>query len=367
MNEPQKEIQLTTEQKTYILANASTKSLLELTREIFGNPNLDGRSFEGRAVKVFLAGEQLPIKTTAHVGTGKIVLTDAQKKQIEDLAHSMTSLEVARLVFNNPGIKQLSQEWRAVHQHYKTCYPEGIDASEDPVDENDYKPPVSTQTLTAQVNEFVPTGDVNKKLYQWPLKSSDERHIRALMSYMRVLKFKYQATQYQRNVDRMLFISTFMRFTHDKPDLSAEEQDQYISAAAETVNIARIERDLMRIEHNIEEIMDGDRESRGQFMPMVELINATRSKLDQSKGRLKTLIEGLVTSRSDRIKDRDNRNSSIINLFDAWLRDKQRRDDMCDMGSKEKEEDVKEVNRIKELDDMSVIISGMTEEEAGLG
>ena len=102
-------------------------------------------------------------------------------------------------------------------------------------------------------------------------------------------------------------------------------------------------------------------------MPLVELINTTRSKLDQAKGRLDTLITNLVGTRNKRMQDRDVRNSSILNLFDAWMKDEQKRNDLIELGIEEHEEDKRDVNRIKGVDDMTAIIAGMTEEEAWMG
>lgn len=360
------EIALNDTQKAYVMTNYARESIVTMARKLFGDPLLDARSDEARAIKKYLSGEKVPVAKVVSAPRPVLTLTSDQKKLIEDMSHKMKSLELTRHVFDDPAIKNMAPEHQLVYKHWKTCFPEGVDASDEPVEEVEYHPPVNIAKLVDLVNEYVPTGEVSKKLYLVPLKLTDERNLKALMSYLRIIRFKIQAGQYQRNIDRQLFISTFMRFTHDKPDLTAEEQDQYIAAAAETVNIARIERDLMKIEGHIDEIMSGDREARGQFMPLVELINATRSKLDQSKERLKKLIDGLVTARSDRIKDRENRNSSILNLFDTVMKDEQARKDLAELGMEEKNGDIKEVGRIRGLDDVSIIISGMTEDEGGL-
>lgn len=362
-------ITLTEDQKKIALEYCTKEDLSLLTRRIFGDVKLDGRTLEGRSVKTFLAGENINIITTKFVPTVPLELTEDQKKKVEELSLTVEStLELARLVFNDPKLKHLSREWRAVFQYYREICPSGVTASEEPVEIKDYIPPLTLRELTTQVNEYIPTGDVDKKLYIWgKLKISEERQLRKLMSYIRIYRFKYLASEFQRKSERDLFISTFFRFTHDKADLTEEEVDQYVSAAAETVNISSIERELRMIIKVVEEMLNGDADSRRASMATVELINVTRSKLDQSKGRLASLLESLVGSRNKRLKDRDQRNASILNLFDAWMKDETMRNDIIELGIQEHEADAREVGRIKSLDDMTAIICGMTEDEASVG
>ncbi len=222
------------------------------------------------------------------------------------------------------------------------------------------------------MNDYVTTGDVSRKVYVWgKLKSSEERCMRALMKYMRVYRVTYQASQYDKKSERELFLSTFIRFTHDKPDLTEIEVDQSISAASETVNIAQIERSIKRIDKIQEEIMmGGEVDDNGKVrklgMSDVELINQIRAKHDLSKNRLKSLMEALEETRSKRQAGKNERNQSILNLLEAWQQDEQKRTDMIAMGDREKAEDLKEVGRLRDLDDLTALISGQTEDEMAI-
>ena len=369
---PHKLLPLTDEQKALIRELYPKDDLGLVARKVFNNPDATGQTTEGLTVKAFLAGEGLvsgvqPLKTTA-TPLGRTMLDDNQRKQIEELSGKIDNLlEISRIVYHDPNLKQLSKEYRAVYNYYKSVYPKGIDATEELVDEEEFNPPTTMPALIGLVNDCVPSGDA-RRTYNWgSLKVGEERQLRRLMSYLRGMLFRCKAYELKKKMDRNLYVSTFVRYTHDKPDLTPEEVDQYVMASAETVTILQIERDLRRIGTTIEEVMNGDRESRGQFMPLVELINTTRSKLDQSKGRLDTLIDNLVGTRNKRLKDRDTRNSSILNMFDAWVKDEQKRNDMIEMGISEHEEDKREVGRIKSIDDLSTLIAGQTEDEAAAG
>lgn len=360
---PHKLLDLTEDQKKTILDLCTKQDLQTITRRVFEDPTLDGRSIQGITVRTFIASQGFKVKTT---GTTEdlVILTDEQKKVVEEIGPRVDNvLELTRIVFNNQTLKQMSREYRAVWKCFKEVYPKGVDASEEMVDDQ-YEPPVTLPMLCGVVNDCVPNGTTKRTYNPSALKTYEERQLRALMGYMRVLRFKYQANQYKHRIDRNLYISTFIRFTHEKPDLTAEEQDQYISAAVETVNIIQIERRLQELDAIISEMLGGDRETRGQFMPMVELINTTRSKLDQSKERLKKLVDGLVGSRNERLQYRDQRNSSILNLFDAVQRSKEKRDDLAAMGKKEHEQDAREVTKLTDYDEVTALIAGQTYEEA---
>ncbi len=366
-DEPEPE--MTETQKKVASDNVAKMDLLKLTRLVWGDETLDGRSKKGKVLKAFLAGvgKADEVKTTKWAGPMEpFVLTDQHKKAIEEMRPRCSSvLELARIVLNDPTLPQMGIKYRAVFEYCKEVAPDGVSASDETVESTNYDPPATPQKLVSMVNEYVSTGDIGKTVYKWgQMTISQQREVRALMAYTRNIRFRYEASQFLKQIDRNLFISTFLRFTYDKPDLTAEEQDQYIGAAVETVNIFQIGRELQKIAKVIDDLMEGDRETRGQFMPMVELINQTRAKLDTSKGRLKSLIEGLVGTREKRMKDKMSRNASVLNLLEAWQKDETMRMDNLEMGEREKQEDKEEVGRLRDLGDLTALIAGQTEEEA---
>lgn len=368
-------IVLTEEQKALIMARYADLDIHSLTRLVFSNERLDGRTREGRAVKEHLSGHSITIKASKHVPVGVLELTEDQRAKVQELAPSMENVtELTQAVFNDPSIKKLSREWRAVNKALKEIYPKVFDVSEEPVDDTQYEPPSTLQALVGVVNKEVSLSDTGKKVYQWgALKTSDDRQLRALMGYLRVFTLRYVASQYTRQVERDLFISTFIRWTHDKSDLTQIEVDQMINAAAERVTIAQMEREIQRITKMQDEILEGAGEvdengkKRRFGMNDVELINGVRARHDSSKKRLESLMSSLEESRAKRKQSIDARSGSVLFLFDAWMKDEQKRNDLLDLGSVEHAEDAKEVGRIRDLDDMTAIISGQTEDEAANG
>lgn len=366
---PYELIQLTDAQKAIVMANYATMDLGALVPLVFPGAKPDGRTTEGRSIRAFLAGENLTIVTTDVAPLGPITLTDDQKKVIEKMSDRVEStLELARLVFADQGIKQMSQQWRAVYAYRKLVFPEGIKAVEEPVEEEEYKPPNTMTELCRVVNTYVTTGDTRNYYNSMNLKVVEERSLRALLSYMRVYGLKYAATTFKQQVDRTLFLSTFVRWTHTKPDLTEIEVDQMISAAKETVNIAQMDREIEIVKQYHQAVMGGEEvDSNGKRRRLneadVQMLATLRTKHDQAKGRLNQLMTGLEQVRAKRIDAMKERNASILNLLDEWMKDEQKRKDIIDMGIQEKDEDTREVGRLRDLDELTALISGQSEDE----
>ncbi len=363
---------LTPEQQALALANCTKLKLGELTTLVFPGQKPDGRTIYGKSVRAFLAGAGQEVDTT-ETPTGPLELTEDQKTMIGDLLKAgrvKSSVEMAKLVFPGVTIKNLSREQRAVFAYMREFYPDSFNVTEEPVASAQYEPPQRLQELIGIVNGYVMTGDVNRKTYNPnTLKVSEKRNLTALMAYMRVYRFKYVASTYEKQVDRELFVSTFIRWAHNKSDLTEMEVDQMISAASETVSVAQMEREIQDIRRYQEQVIAGEVvDENGKVkrfgMTDVEMINGVRTKHDQSKGRLKTLMEGLETARSKRLDSLKDRNATLLNMFEAWMNDPDWRADIVGMGQREKRQDAAEVERIRTVDDLIALISGQSEEEA---
>lgn len=376
---------LNEEQKALALKYCAEDDLGAIARRCFGeidpatNLRIDGRSSYAKAVKAYLAGEGKTVRTTVKelVQPG-LELSEDQKRQIEALAPKMReggSAELARIVWNDPSLTPLHKETRLVRNHMKEVYPEGLDMSEDPVEEREWTPPISLQNLVGLVNTFVVQGDNRKTYNSTNLKPSERKCLESLMRYMRKYKIRYVASRLLKRVDRDLFLSTFICWAHDKPDLTEIEQDQTIMAAEEMVNIASIGRDIQRIERMHDDIMAGNvvnEEGRKVRLTQndVEAINNIRTKHDASKKQLKDLMDRLEESRSERDKERRDRYVSISDILEAFQKNTDLtgngpfRDTLLAGGKAEKEEDAKEVERLTALEEAIALISGQSKEEA---
>ena len=113
-------------------------SLQELTKLLFPHlENIDGRSKEGRAIKEFLATRNIKPKTTSKYDKKeRVELTDDQKEFINNNFTLMTYVEVARVLFKNNNITNLSIEAITVKE-----YIDSIQTNEKPFETSQELPP----------------------------------------------------------------------------------------------------------------------------------------------------------------------------------------------------------------------------------
>ena len=112
-----KRLQLTQEQKDLIDSKGiDITDLSALTREVFGDEKLDGRTKQGRAVREYLAEKEIAYQTKHIDKKEDVELTEEQKEFImNNSSSSVSSLELAKLVFSDQSIKNMSKEFWAVH------------------------------------------------------------------------------------------------------------------------------------------------------------------------------------------------------------------------------------------------------------
>ncbi len=361
---------LTDEQITIIheMWGRGITNIQELTRKAFKDETLDGRTNQGKAVKIYLASRGQTIKTTKKEIKGDMELTDHHKLFIRTNCQDMKPLEMTKALFPDREITTLlGAEGRAVYKYAQSIHRETVDFWDEPVERKEYKGPTSIQGVVGLANTYVANQiDPTRTAYNLQdLRPYELKCMRALQGYLRTIRFRYQASSYEKKADRTLFESTFVRLTHDKADLSAADVDMYVAAAAEGVNITREERKILRLEEQLDQILSGEGDDKQKLsQAFVELLNQTRTKWDASKARYKGFIESLESTRAKRDEHRTKRNESVLNLLEAWQKDEETRNDIIAFGEKEKAEDRDEVKRLTQMDGIIALIAGQTHTEA---
>lgn len=389
---PKKIPELTEDNKSYIRKNYDKVDVTTLAKHVSGNPKASSKDVWGTAIKQYIAtlGAAPIIKGSKFdpvqpPNSGVVVkpmdsritidLTPEQKILIANNIDSVSSpLEMTLLAFSHLSEEQKkqitssSEECAAVTRHMKEVRPSSVNPDDELVEDREFRPPVSLNQIVGWCNHYITDGPGYNSDPK-NLKKFERDRLMALMGYMKTLRFIYQASSYKKVKERELFISTFIRWCHDKEDLAPEEVDQYIGAAAETVSIAKIERTINRFEELVEADLSGGG-SGGEGVELslkkLESINQYRAKLDTSKGRLKTMLGTLTQDRSDRLKNQLSRNYSVIPLIEAWSSE-QRRLEMIAMAELEQASDANEYKRLESADDLLCLIAGMGQNEASHG
>ena len=125
-------INLSEDQKNKILEIfENNPNILNITKIIFEDDSLDGRSKEGRAVTKFLAENGLKAKTTKREKIKEISLSQEQLEKIEELKQDkLNTSEIADIIFQTK-VTRLSKEWRSLNEIINQSKEEEKDKGED--------------------------------------------------------------------------------------------------------------------------------------------------------------------------------------------------------------------------------------------
>jgi hypothetical protein len=354
--------ELTDEQQLKLLNEWNNRpdnppSLVELVKLAFDRDDLDGRSKEGKAVKEFLASRQIkPKKSHEYQAKGLIDLTTEQKEYISNNCDTMTGLEMARILFKNDKLTNLSQETRSILEYMKSI-PSNIKfnnmENENAVTEG-YRPPRSEERTIAKINKYVLDGvDKNK------LTHKHKKEINSLIGYMHTHRFIHQINIYDNEPDRELFESSFVRYTYDKSDLTQEEVDQYIVLCTEVVISSSIQQTINVLQNQIERSM----QEEGKIpMTLVEASSTARKEYNDCVNRQQKLNNDLKVKRSDRLSKQVKETASILNLVQMW-KEEESRSKLIKMAEMRKQVVEKEIDRLSSMDEIKSKILGISRDE----
>lgn len=359
-------------------ASETQWDLNDLTKKVFNDDSLDGRSKEGRLVKKYVSEFKLgKIKTTTPE-LGVLTLTEEQTKMLENLMAKtdFSSFEAAKKIFNNDLIYRSSREVKTVN-HYVELFRQAAEKKAEAlradfehfgvilddskvkkgeIAQDDYRYPTTVVATIARINKYLNLGWKEDNLKKIELK-----RVQALMGYLRVFRFRYQINLYSRVDDRELFEDAFIRYTYDKEDLTQEELDQFITLANEVVISADIQR---RIDY-LRQALDGmaqDSDGKKISMGLNEAINNAQTEYNQCIGRQEKLYKSLTINRSKRIEQLQSENASILNLVFAWKQEEYRVK-MIMLAEKQKEALAEEVEKMSSVEEWKAIIKGLDPKE----
>lgn len=366
-DEPDSPIVFSPHQDAYIESNWQ-KPLLDLTREVFANPTLKTSSPEYRAVKerIVTLGKNPPSVPKSKQAVEKVELTDIQKSDIRGLLVDSTGpFEIAKIIFKNPYLQPASREVRAIALYCREADP-SYKREEDQVEDLDYQPPSSRNELIGKVNRYAIafTSDGKKMLNPTGLTPVQSRNLQALLTFMQTPLFKIEADKCVKRVDRELFESTFIKFCWDKPDLLAEEVDQYISLAAETVNFNMIDRMVKKLDERIQNLINEAGEGKIALnMAEVELLTSVREKANASMKQKAALLKTLTVARSARMAAKQEANSSLHNLVDAFRNEVDRKKIIETVERQKRDPLRKEIERLSTIDSIKAELFGLNKED----
>lgn len=376
-------LKLTPEQELVVrdaFQDGATPNLSELTQKVFKNPSIDGRSKEGRAIKEYISEFQIgKVRVNVIKKMEPYALSDEQKEKIKEeyKKDGFTTLIFTRNLLNDQTISALHLEHRAVSEYVKSLHDQddkkslrindsgefetinyepssNFRRSEAPTEQ--YRPPATMVQVIARINKYLNYGWKEENLKRAQIKC-----VESLFSYLKIFRFLYQINNYSRQEDRELFEDAFIRYTHDKDDLTQEELDQFITLSNEVVIAADIQRRIEYLRMALDD-MASESDGRKISMSLNEAINNAQTEYNQCISRQDKLYKSLTVNRSKRIEEKRNENASILNLVYAWKQE-ENRERMIALAERQREALKEEVEKLSSVDEFKAIIRGIDPKE----
>ena len=347
---------LTDEQKDFLVEEfEKTPDLNVLTKLLFKDDSLDGRSKEGRAIKAFLKSKGLDYRTTEHEKAEEVVLTDSQKKfilmQMED--SGLSSVAIANLLFKDKKLTPLCKETRAVLEFMRENDPEYNSDAETTTNAK-YSPPQALSRIIKKVFESTGIEIEEDKMNRQTKLCLDKLKIN-----LNNKRFVFIMSNIKNVADRDLLESEFIRHTWDKPDLTADEVSLYINLAKEFVILETCTKHIEKLKQEFDNVAGDEKTGDGKMtVTLSEIIKTKTDEYHKSCGRIESLIKKLQGDRATRIKESHQTNASILSLVQAFQDEDERRVAL-DIANKQRAAIEIEVNRLEKMSDFKCRILGI--------
>ena len=346
-------MELTEEQKKFIDENFQRiPDLIELTRAVFKNGKIDGRSKEGRSVRAYLGSKEIKYKTTKHDNVKPVILTDEQKQFIENYSSDgMTGFQIAQVVFPDNEVKKLGREQRAVNAYLNAV--KAKKREENRRKRVSYSAPEDLAGCVDLVNDYT-----NNELVESELKAIEKKCMESLLKFLRSPRFSQIISNYTKEEDRELFEAEFIRASWDKPDLSADEVNLYVNVCVDYINLKNISAHMEKLNR----MFDEADEQQELTVRVSELLKTKSEEYNQCEKRQESLIQRLAGDRAKRISQRQDKNASILSLVESFQNEEERKL-MIKMADMQKIAIKEEADHLENMKDWKSRVLGISKED----
>lgn len=347
-------MKLTDEQKDFIKNNFnSIPDLIELTRRVFNDDSLDGRTKEGRAVRDFLAKHKINYKTTQKEKRESIEFSQEQKEfMIQYAKEGMSAYEISKILFPEVNVTNLSKEVTEVAKFIEDVDFRLMHPSESAMN-SQYFPPKSISRIIKKVNEYCQQDLEENKLDRTTLD-----YLESSMRFLSAPRFVQVINTYSSNEDRRLFEAEYIRSVWDKPDLTSDELNLYINVCMDYIHLKNISRAIDKLNRMFEECED----QQDMTVRLAELLKTKSEEYNQCEKRQETLIARLNGDRKERIKNKHKDNASILSLVRVFQNEADRKR-MVDMAEKQKMLIAQEADNLERMDVWKARVLGISKDD----
>lgn len=329
-------IVLTEEQKKIILESfKKDANILNITKIVFEDSSLDGRSKEGRAVTKFLATNGLKTKTTKREKLDEISLTESQLLEIQDLKEDgLNTSEISDIVFKSK-VTRLSKEWRVINEIVNQEKEEQKEKGQD--SSGNYIPPQAISRIIKKINDSTGIG-----LEEGKMSRSHHSCCNKLRINLSNSRFVAVVNNYINPRDKELFEQEMIRLTWDKPDLTADELNLYMNVSKEIINLELITGHLQKLNEMFEDAGHQDE----MTVRLAEIIKAKSSEYHQCETRIENLTKKLQGDRGTRLANQQKDTASFLAIVQLFQEEEERKN-MVRIADMQKQTIRKEAERLE--------------------
>jgi len=331
-------INLTEDQKNFIDSNISNiTDLIEMTRAVFMDESLDGRTKEGRAVWAYLIEKGEEFSTTKAAPAKKVKLTDEHKEFIKQYASDgMNAFQVAKIIFSDENITPLSKETTVIAEFIRENVAEDMVSPEDTARGLEYCCPASDLAMVKKVKEAA-----GVKLDMDKLTRAEQLSIEFMRAILSSPRFLYQINSYTDMHDRNLFEAELVRACWGKPDLTPDEINLYINVCMDYINLKQIEKQKLKLN----EMFDDAEEGNDFTIRLTEILKTKSEEYNQCVGRIDRVITKLQGDRAKRLNSQHKQTANMLALVKLFQEEEEREImvRMAEMQSSLVEEEAKKI------------------------
>lgn len=335
--------------------NKGLKKLSEIMEFVWG-PGEKKNSLRAIALKEYL-GNELNLKQAKEVKYNKkdpIQLTEAHKEYIVSNAIRSKPLQLVRFLFGDEKLTPFSMEYKAVREFYDSL-DEKLKMPDERTDDTKYSPPRNDTQTIARINRYTEQNLVFEKISQ---RYKD--YLTKTSRYCRVYRFIYEMNRLKTPEERDLMESDFIKCVWNKPDLSEEDLDMYITVAVWLVDIQRMKGELETLQKYSEEQME---EKNGNInLALTTAHKELRTEIRHKEEKRNHILEKLTGARKDRMLQGGGANLTLTSFVELW-REKEKRDKFIELAERRKDKLREELRDISTMEAAKFEIWGLAPEE----
>lgn len=345
---------LTSAQKTYIEQNYKDKpDLIALTRGVFSDESLDGRTKEGRTVRAYLIEKGLDYQTTRHKKAKPVDLSEEERGFIETYAkEGMSAYEIARMLFPSEQIFPLSKQTLVIADYIKEMIPDSVAQSESALGVK-YEAPKTIGQVIFSINNY--TGS---KLKKDELSMKNKKNAESLLLFFNSPRLTHVINTYTDELDRNLFEAEFVRAVWNKPDLTNDEINLYINVCVDYINLKNISSHIEKLNRMFNEA----EEQQDMTVRLAELLKTKSEEYNQCEKRMESLIQKLNGDRAKRIASKKEENTSILSIVNLFQEERER-GIMLQMAEMQKKIIVEEAGRLESMPEWKARVLGVDKDD----